>query len=589
MAYNGEGFALEITADVKGFNAKLAEARKNLEKFQREASNVKLGGVNGSGSSTGSANTLTASRTFTASLYTMGGAVDSVVRSLARFSASLNGGAVKAATAANSTRMASAMGNARGRSGMGAGGLLMALPGAAMVGALAAAPIYKGISEFGSREKLKTDFGTLLRDDQRGADMAQRIQKYAAATPYGQNDLAATAKTLLQYGANEGETEKYLKQLGDVALGNRQQMGSLGLVLGQVKSAGKLQGQDLLQFINAGWNPLTTLSEMTGRTVGDLREAASKGEITFDHIAMALEKATAEGGQFYKGAERGAKTLIGLFSTIQDNIGTALAKIIESQEPAIKSLAEKWANFDWSKVIKAGSAVFEIAVRGFQKISEGVQLVAGNAEVLKQVFIAMATAATVSAEMKLAETFGNLKQGLGELKNGVEGVGASALKTQVALMGVTWSLSQIIRAASAFKEWRDAENNAQNENEKSVARANATTLLASWHRKFLRGSIDEKGYKAKYDEAQRKVRENGGDLTGSNYDIWSKPESAARAEAKRGQTLVIDKSKKEIKQTNNIKVDESRFAKVVKENLEMLLSSQLRLDNDLASVQATAG
>lgn len=584
MAYSGEGFALEITADIKGFNTKLAEARKGLEKFQREAAGVKLGAGGASGSvANGTGTALTAQRKLTASVYAMGSAVDAAVRSLARFNASLNVGAARSAASAN---MAGAMSTgARARSGMGAGGMLMALPGAAMVGALAAAPIYKGVSEFGQREKLRTDFGTLLRDDQRGADMAGRIQAYAARTPYGQNDLAATAKTLLQYGASENDTEKYLKQLGDVAMGNRQQMSSLGLVLGQVKSAGKLQGQDLLQFINAGWNPLSVLSEMTGRTVGDLKEAASKGEITFDHIALALEKATAEGGQFYKGAERGAKTLQGLFSTIQDNISTALAKIVESQEPAIKNLAEKWANFDWGKIVKAGSDVFDIAVSGFSKISDGVQFIAGNAEALKQVFIAMAAAATVSAEMKFVDLFNGIKDGMDGLKNSVDGVGASALNTQVALLGITWGLSQLARLGSAIKDLWNANADAKAIRKKIEERSNTMASLGGSYRRFKSGEITEQTYRGVYEAAQRVT----GDLSGSMYDVWTKPETAARTEAKRTQTLVIDKSKKEIKQTNNIKVDESRFAKVVKENLEMLLSSQLRLDNDLTSVQATAG
>ena len=79
-------------------------------------------------------------------------------------------------------------------------------------------------------------------------------------------------------------------------MGDKEKLGGLSLVFGQVASAGKMQGQDLMQFINAGFNPLKELQKMTGKTYAELQDMMSKGRIGFDAVAAAIAHATSEGG-----------------------------------------------------------------------------------------------------------------------------------------------------------------------------------------------------------------------------------------------------------------------------------------------------
>lgn len=586
------GFSLEISADINGFNSKLAEAKKQLDKLKKEAASVQVGGSSANGS--GNASNTTAQRKVTAGLMTMSAAIDGATRSLMRFSAVAGSAGIKAS--AGSMQAATAAAGAKASAGNAAKTMSLAgfLPTAAILGTLGAAPLFKGLQEYGQREKLRVDLGTLLQSDERGADMAGRIQRYAAFTPYSQNNLAGTAKTLLQYGVNENDTEKYMKQLGDVAMGNGQAMNSLGLVLGQVKAAGALKGQDLMQFINAGWNPLETLSQMTGKSMGELKDMASEGAITFEHVAAALATATGEGGRFYQGAERGAKTLQGLTSTIADNIGTALNDIVASQEDNLKALADSWAKFDWSKVVRAGSDLFELTIKGFSQLSEIMQSVAEHEEVIKQIFSVMVSSAAAMAEMKVAESFQNFNQGLrdaaaniGEGTSKLEAFSKSAAGTQVALVGINWGMQQIIRFFMTLPDVFKSNKEAQEMQKKIKERSNVMSSLGGSYQRYKEGTISEETYKGVYQRAEGLA----GPLTGTMYDIWSKPEAEAKKEAKGAQTNYyhIDNSKREVKQTNNIKVDESRFMKVVKDNLETLLTSHFRIDNDLTGMQANAG
>ena len=68
-----------------------------------------------------------------------------------------------------------------------------------------------------------------------------------------------------------------MQMLGDVSQGNKERFDSLTLAFAQVSSAGKLSGQDLLQFVNAGFNPLNEIAKVTGESMEDLRERMSDG------------------------------------------------------------------------------------------------------------------------------------------------------------------------------------------------------------------------------------------------------------------------------------------------------------------------
>lgn len=208
-----------------------------------------------------------------------------------------------------------------------------------------------GIAAFAERERLQTDLGTLLGDDNAGKQFSDYVTQFAKATPYGISELSGLAKGLIMYNVSLEDTKMYMQQLGDIAMGDKQNMSSLGVVLGQVASAGRLQGQDLMQFINAGFNPLTVLAEMTGKTMAQLRDDMSQGAISFDMVSAALKKATSEGGRFYKGMEKGSKTLSGLWSTAMDNIKQSLADAFEKNQDKLKGFAERLGKMDLSKVV----------------------------------------------------------------------------------------------------------------------------------------------------------------------------------------------------------------------------------------------
>lgn len=172
----------------------------------------------------------------------------------------------------------------------------------------------------GEVESLEVSFNTLLGSEQKGAAMLSQIREFAVKTPMMLNDLAKGAQTMLAFNIAEEKVMPMLKALGDVSMGDAQKFNSLTLAFSQMSATGKLMGQDLLQMINAGFNPLSVISEKTGKSIGELKEEMEKGKISAQMIEEAFIAATSEGGKFYGMLEKQSHTVQGQLSNLQGAI-----------------------------------------------------------------------------------------------------------------------------------------------------------------------------------------------------------------------------------------------------------------------------
>ena len=185
-------------------------------------------------------------------------------------------------------------------------------------------PIQKAIKAAFDFETARTSFAGLLNSIDKSKKHIEDLRRFAARTPLTFDDLQQASKLLLSFGMSVNDVMPSLKMLGDISMGNAQKFQGLALVFAQVKAAGKLMGQDLLQMINQGFNPLTIIAQKTGKSVSELRDIMSKGGISFEMVAEAMRLATTEGGLFNNAMEDAAQTGNGLLSTLQDEWMDAL-------------------------------------------------------------------------------------------------------------------------------------------------------------------------------------------------------------------------------------------------------------------------
>lgn len=186
-------------------------------------------------------------------------------------------------------------------------------------------------------ESYTTNFATLLGSTEAAVKKVDELKKMAAATPFGMADLASATQTLLNFQVPAQKATTILQQLGDISLGNSEKLQSLATVFGQVSSAGKLTGQDLLQFINAGFNPLNEIAKKTGESMEQLRDRMSKGGISVQEVEQAFLSATSAGGQFFNGMQAASQTMTGLFSTLKDNVTSLIGSVFQPLTESIKT------------------------------------------------------------------------------------------------------------------------------------------------------------------------------------------------------------------------------------------------------------
>ena len=225
-----------------------------------------------------------------------------------------------------------------------------------------------GVQYNAQMETYQTNFRTMLDGSAEAAQaLTAELEDMAAATPFAMTDLADATQTLLAFGQDSSTVMDTLQSLGDIAMGDSQKLQSLTLAFAQASSSGKLMGQDLMQMVNAGFNPLLTISEKTGASMGDLKEFMSNGKasaelrkqmrdakrevklfgdeasegakmlvqmskdgaISADLLGQVFAIETSPGGRFYGAMEAASKTFNGLVSTLEDDSRALLGKVFK--------------------------------------------------------------------------------------------------------------------------------------------------------------------------------------------------------------------------------------------------------------------
>lgn len=169
----------------------------------------------------------------------------------------------------------------------------------------------------GEFQDMETAIETLVGKDMANKLMPQ-IKEMAKVSPLTMTDIVGAEKTMLGFNIEAEKTIDYLKAISDISMGNSQKFNSLTLAFSQMSAAGRLLGQDLNQFINAGFNPLQVIAEKTGKSIAQLKEEMSKGAVSAEMVQQAFLDATAAGGKFYNMSENASKTINGQISMMQD-------------------------------------------------------------------------------------------------------------------------------------------------------------------------------------------------------------------------------------------------------------------------------
>ena len=509
----------------------------------------------------------------------------------------------------------------------GLGGSFSSLVGplkAVAAGFIGLSTVRRAVSSFSEIENLNSSMSVLLGDKGAAKQFSDYITKFANDTPYSIASLAGLSKGLIQYNIPLERSKVLMAQLGDIALGDEGKMMALGNVLGQVASAGKLQGQDFMQFRTAMFNPLTVIHEMTGREMSDLQSDMSKGLISFDMVTDAMKFATEKGGKFYKGMEVGAKTLSGLWSTAMDNINMSLAKAVEKNQDKLKGIVVRIGKIDFGKLIDGmadlGSKAITLAEDG-EKLIEVLAKIPNLVEGIAAAFVTYKLAA-LGGSLATADFSGAMKnfnnQSIGMNRNLLKLVGSkggamgAAIGTMVgvsgeqsttvggnlgelamamtagaaagglmgaAMAGLAVSITNVVSALSELKDVK-MEEGKRDASYKDMN--NAQKALSIAKKQYDAGDITESQYKATYDTYMRLFSKKDAntaafDPTNSSYNLWkeNKKEGAA---AKGNVTNVNNVNSNNITQNVDMRAEFDKIGMLLNANLRSIIERQVKLN-----------
>lgn len=138
-----------------------------------------------------------------------------------------------------------------------------------------------------------------------------QLQELDLQSAFNLQDLQKQTQTLLAFGFEADSVVDILRRLGDISQGSADKLGSLALAFAQTRAQGVLTGQEANQFINAGFDIFGALEQQTGIAAESFKGNLAKLRIPFEDVQDAIIGATNEGGKFFELQKKINETTVG--------------------------------------------------------------------------------------------------------------------------------------------------------------------------------------------------------------------------------------------------------------------------------------
>lgn len=190
----------------------------------------------------------------------------------------------------------------------------------------------------GEFEQTEIAFNTMLQSREKGNALMQEMVELAKNTPMQFSEVSQGAKQLLAYQVEAEKLTETLSMLGDISSGLGVPMSRLILVYGQVRAKGRLMGDDLRQFTEAGVPMIAMIAKNMGIAQSAVADMVSEGKVGFKEVEKVLEQLTSQGGLFYNMMEEQSKTIPGQIAKLEDEIEQMFNSIGKDSQGFVTSI-----------------------------------------------------------------------------------------------------------------------------------------------------------------------------------------------------------------------------------------------------------
>lgn len=172
-------------------------------------------------------------------------------------------------------------------------------------------------------------FTSMLGSAQDAKVMMDQLRKFADDTPFEFEDIAPAAQQLKAFGFEARDIIPTLTAVGNASAGlgrGVEGLKQIAFVMGQIKTTGKLMGQDVMQLSQLGIPVKDILAKNLGLAADQLSDIGNQG-ISADAAIKALTEGMNEG--FPDMMAKMSNSFSGMLSTINDKASRILGKIGE--------------------------------------------------------------------------------------------------------------------------------------------------------------------------------------------------------------------------------------------------------------------
>lgn len=255
---------------------------------------------------------------------------------------------------------------------------LKTLAGGVMTGIAAKKLIADPVSLADEFETYQIGFETMLKSKEKATKFMDSAKKFASVTPFDTSAVVSNAQRMLAYGFSDKDIIPDLTKIGNAsaALGAGEEgISRVSRALGQMKTNGRLNAEDMNQLTDVGINAWKYLADAEGKSIAQIREMSQKGEISGDKAVKTILNGLKEFDEMMDKTSN--STVSGLMSNIKDtfdiNIVSKWGKGL--QKGATKGLGEFADYLDKSdaKLREAGTSLEKLGEYASTSVFKGLE------------------------------------------------------------------------------------------------------------------------------------------------------------------------------------------------------------------------
>lgn len=168
-------------------------------------------------------------------------------------------------------------------------------------------------------------FETKFGSKKQANSMMSDIMDFAKTTPFDTQGVIDGVRQMMAYGIETENVMDYMEKIGNVtsAMGAGEAgIESITRALGQMKAAGRVNAQDMMQLTSVGVTGWQYIADGMGKTVAEVRKMSEDGELAADEAIKHIMNGLSE----YDGMmdKMSNTTVSGLWSNIKDTFSQSI-------------------------------------------------------------------------------------------------------------------------------------------------------------------------------------------------------------------------------------------------------------------------